>query len=284
MKNRKIDFIYSDSGIVGCSCLSIAGCCRKMLLMVAFLVFLPGLSLGQVSSTHDMKRVEFELHVGPAIPLGDFGSQPFQMEPGIGNRQQLSYHGARIGVNYGAAFNFYISHNLGVGLLFNGHSHKVSDGDYSSYQWKDFNWATSSVDQWTEFTAMIGPTYRAHIVGGLVLGARAYLGYAHLRSPFYSSEADNGNGVYTFKLNSGSENNFGFGAGVNVKYMITPNFHLDLRCDYMGALPFRFEGIEGNAYRKTTGNPTQVSRVQYDFTEKFHVVNVSLGITISFGN
>lgn len=253
-------------------------------VLAFFSVLSLGTVLAQVTSTYDMRRVEFELHVGPAIPLGTFGSQPFNMEPGNGSEQSLSYHGAKVGVNYGLAFNFYATHNFGVVLLFNGHSHKMQDGDFSSYQWHDFNWTTSSVDRWTEFMAMIGPTYRAHIVGGLVLGARAYLGYAHLMSPFYGSEANSGNSSYTFKLNSGSDNNFGFGAGVNVKYMITPNFHLDLRCDYMGALPFRFENVEGNSYRKTTNDPVLMNQVKYNFSESFHVLNVSLGITVAFGH
>lgn len=255
----------------------------SLILLLALLFSFLHIPSAHSIPVSDMKRAELEFHVGAAFPLGSFGKPVFSSSEGVGTDRTLAYNGAKTGVNYGLAFNFYASPNWGVLLLFNGHSNKVQDGVFSSFQQDKFDWKTLQTDKWTEFMAMAGVTYRAQLIGGLVFTARAYLGYAHLISPFYSSEAWVGNSIYSFKLDSDSDPNFGYGCGVGFKYMFTRSFHIDLRCDYMGAVPFRFENVKSQATMRT-GNlqDVVVSDCSYSFRENFQSLNLSLGFTVGF--
>lgn len=235
-------------------------------------------------SIHSLKRAELEIHVGPAIPLGSFGRTAFQGNEDISTATALDYHGAKVGVNYGLAFGYYASPNWGVVLLFNGHSYGVKTGadGFAAYQ-PDYPWTTTETDKWTEFMAMAGLTYRCMIVDRLVFSARAYLGYAHLMSPFYRSEAKVGTNLYEYTLHSDSDPQFGYGVGVALKYLIGRGFHLDLRCEYMSAVPFYFRNVGSQA--TISGQNVQSSvphDKRYTFHEHFQSLNVSLGFTVAF--
>lgn len=250
------------------------------MLALVCLTALPAFS----QSIYNLKRAELEIHVGPAIPLGSFGQTAFQGNDNIATATTLNYHGAKVGVNYGLAFGYYASPNWGVVLLFNGHSYGVKTGDegFSAYQ-PNYPWKTTETDKWTEFMAMAGLTYRCMIVDRLLFSARAYLGYAHLMSPFYRSEAQMGSNLFEYTLHSDSEPQFGYGAGVALKYLVGRGFHLDLRCEYMAAVPFYFRNVGSQV--SMSGQNVQTSTPhdeKYTFHERFQSLNVSLGFTVAF--
>ncbi|MDE7071830.1 MAG: outer membrane beta-barrel protein, partial [Bacteroidales bacterium] len=232
----------------------------------------------------NLKRAEFELHVGPGFPLGKFGQKAFpEYRQNPDGTAVLGYHGANIGVNYGLAFQFYASPNWGVLLLFNGHSNTVNADAFSSFN-TDAKWKTTSKGKWTEFMAMAGITYRCLLAERFVFSARAYLGYAHLIAPYYSSEAQISSFVtYTYQLRSSSDANFGYGAGVAFKYLLARGFHLDLRCDYMGAVPFYFRRVNSFSQTRVVGVDTpEPTPYKNTFHENFQMINLSLGFTFAF--
>ena len=234
-------------------------------------------------SIYDLKRAELEVHVGPAIPLGSFGQKAFQGNEDLGSSGNLTYHGAKVGVDYGLAFNFYASPHWGVVLFFNGHSYGLKTDAFSAYQGNTYAWQTEETDKWTEFMAMAGPTYRCMIVDRLLFSARAFIGYAHLMSPFYRSRAEVGSSTYAYSLDSESESQFGYGAGVALKFLIGRGFHLDLRCEYMAAVPFYFRNVGSQV--SMSGQNVQTSTPhdeKYTFHERFQSLNVSLGFTVAF--
>ena len=234
----------------------------------------------RAAGTYGLKRAELEFHVGPSIPLGSFSRPSFS---GLSEDGVLEYHGARVGVNYGLSFGYYLSPDWGILLLFNGHSNKMRPEPFSSYnsQWP---WEVETADKWTEFMAMAGASYRVQPVDRLVLAFRAYIGYAHLISPFYRSAAVVSNGRYTFKLNSDSDASFGFGAGVALKFLVSRGFHLDLRCEYMGVAPFRFDNVGGEVSMENAafGSETVLHSSLFSFRENFQMLNVGIGFTASF--
>lgn len=236
------------------------------------------------ASSYGLKRAELEFHVGPAIPLGSFAKPAFSFYDENGQERLLDYHGARLGVNYGLSFGYYISPDWGILLLFNGHANKVKTDPFSIYRPGQFDWQTETTDKWTEFMAMAGATYRIRIVDRLVFSLRAYIGYAHLISPFYSSTAMVSNSKYSFKLNSDSDPNFGYGAGAALKFLVTRGFHLDLRCEYMGVVPFKFENVGSEVRMENTGSGQQTVLMSpsFSFKENFQMLNVSFGFTASF--
>lgn len=256
---------------------------RGILSGILFLsVLLFGLPL--YAGADKLKRAEFELHVGPGFPLGKFGQKAFSAyEKRQGKPAELTYHGAKIGVNYGLAFQFYAAPNWGVLLLFNGHSNGVNAGSFSSFN-PDSKWTTTSKGKWTEFMAMAGTAYRCMLSDRFVFAARAYIGYAHLIAPYYSSEAKVNNLIkYTYQLRSASDANFGYGVGIAFKYLVARGFHLDLRCDYMGAVPFYFRKV--NSFAKTEIAGVDMPDPLPDkntFHENFQMMNLSLGFTFAF--
>ena len=102
-------------------------------------------------------------------------------------------------------------------------------------------------------------------------------------SPFYRSEAQMGTNLYEYTLHSDSDPQFGYGAGVALKYLIGRGFHLDLRCEYMAAVPFYFRNVGSQATMSgqnvQTINP---HNERYTFHEHFQSLNVSLGFTVAF--
>ncbi|MDE7102537.1 MAG: outer membrane beta-barrel protein, partial [Bacteroidales bacterium] len=207
----------------------------------------------RAQGAYGLKRAEFDVHVGPSIPIGSFGEAAFSGYSQSDDKN-LPYHGAKVGVDYGLSFGYYISPNWGVMLLFNGHSNKMKvDEPFSQYQ-PTWGWQTEKVDKWTEFMAMAGATYRASLTDWLVFSLRAHIGYAHLISPFYRAVAQQHNQEYIFKINSAAGHGFGYGAGAALKFIVAPGFHLDVRCDYLGTAPFRFKnvGVSCSYYDKAT--------------------------------
>lgn len=232
----------------------------------------------------NLKRAEFELHVGPGFPLGKFGQKAFSAYRQNPDRTaSLAYHGAKIGVNYGLAFHFYAVPDWGVLLLFNGHSNAVNTDAFSSFN-PDSKWKTTSKGKWTEFMAMAGAAYRCMLSERFVFTVRAYLGYAHLIAPYYSSEAQISNLIkYTYQLRSSSSANFGYGAGIAFKYLVARGFHLDLRCDYMGAVPFYFRKVNSFAQTEVAGmDMPDPMPYKNTFHENFQMMNLSLGFTFAF--
>ncbi len=249
---------------------------------VLLLAFCAGL---RAQGAYGLKRAEFDVHVGPSFPIGSFGKTAFSgysPESGEGN---LPYHGAKIGVDYGLSFSYYISPNWGVMLLFNGHSNKMKvDESISLYNNKNLVWQTEKVDKWTEFMAMAGATYRASITDWLVFSLRAHIGYAHLISPFYRAVAQRQNQDYTFKINSAAGHSFGYGAGAAFKFIIAPGFHLDVRCDYLGTTPFRFKNVgwDCSYVNRLTGKTEEAGAGSTKIKESFQVINLNFGFTAAF--
>ncbi len=232
-----------------------------------------------------LKRAEFELHVGPAFPLGNFGKKAFSGYSGGGDAYRLQYHGARVGVSYGLAFQYYAHSRWGVLIMFNGHSNKVKANPFSTYLPKS-SWETSSKGKWSEFMAMAGLTFRCSLLDRLVFSARAYMGYAHLVAPFYSSELQRNKSTYTYRLKSSSDANFGYGAGVGLKFLVSRGFHLDLRCDYMGAVPFYFRRVKSTVLMENPAlsaqEPMEVESSRNTFHENFNMLNLVFGFTVAF--
>lgn len=241
----------------------------------------------RAQGAYGLKRAEFDVHVGPSFPIGAFGKKAFSGYSQDANDGKLPYHGARIGVDYGLSFGYYISPNWGVMLLFNGHANKMRvDEPFSDYQ-HEWDWKVEKVDKWTEFMAMAGATYRASLTDWLVFSLRAHIGYAHLISPFYRAVTRQHGLDYTFKINSAAGHNFGYGAGAALKFILAPGFHLDVRCDYLGTAPFRFKNVavSGSYYNKTTNQQIEMleaSRRKVQIKESFQVINLNFGFTAAF--
>lgn len=253
----------------------------RYLTLVAFFMFA---GFQQVfAGAEKLKRAEFEFHVGPAFPLGGFAKPAFSNYVRGVKNCSFDYHGAKIGVNYGLAFQYYIASNWGILIMFNGHSNKVQVNDFSPYSvpGTTLDWRTDSKGKWTEFMALAGATYRCCITDWLVFSLRAYLGYAHLLAPYYSAEATHRNSVYSYSLKSASDANFGFGAGAAFKFIVKRGFHLDLRCDYMGAVPFYFRNVESKESRTVAGISSETTK-RNTFHENFNMVNLSFGFTVAF--
>lgn len=238
----------------------------------------------RAQGAYGLKRAEFDVHVGPSFPIGAFGKKAFSGYSQDANDGKLPYHGARIGVDYGLSFGYYISPNWGVMLLFNGHANKMRvDEPFSDYQ-HEWDWKVEKVDKWTEFMAMAGATYRASLTDWLVFSLRAHIGYAHLISPFYRAVTRQHGLDYTFKINSAAGHNFGYGAGAALKFILAPGFHLDVRCDYLGTAPFRFKNVAVNAsyYNEATHQPNERYSEKKVIKESFQVINLNFGFTAAF--
>ena len=227
-----------------------------------------------------LKRAEFEFHIGPAFPVGSFAKKAFSGYSGNGP-YRLYYHGAKIGLNYGLAFQYYAIPNFGILVMFNGHSNKISANDFSTYN-PSFAWKTSSQGKWSEFMAMAGLTYRVSLFSKMTLAFRAYLGYAHLVAPYYSSQAKHQNYTYTYQLKSASDANFGYGAGMALKFLVTRGFHLDVRCDYMSAVPFYFRRVKSTVITEIPNVTIPDQVFKNTFREHFQMVNLSFGFTVAF--
>lgn len=231
-----------------------------------------------------LKHAEFEFHVGPAFPLGNFARTAFSKYTDLGGgKYSLSYNGAKIGVNYGLAFQYYVVPNWGVLVMFNGHSNKIDvQKGFSTYN-SALAWNTDSKGKWSEFMAFAGTTYRCSITDWLVFSFRAYLGYAHIVAPFYSASAKNTNGtIYCYSLKSASDANFGFGAGGAFKFIIRRGFHLDVRCDYMGAVPFYFRRVKSTVATEIANVNVPDKEYRNTFHENFNMINLSFGFTVAF--
>ncbi|MDE7357118.1 MAG: outer membrane beta-barrel protein [Bacteroidales bacterium] len=237
----------------------------------------------RAQGAYGLKRAEFDVHVGPSIPIGSFGKAAFSGYSQSDDKN-LPYHGAKVGVDYGLSFGYYISPNWGVMLLFNGHSNKMKVDVPFSFHRLDWNWQTEKVDKWTEFMAMAGATYRASLTDWLVISLRAHIGYAHLISPFYRAMVQRQNQDYTFKINSAAGHSFGYGAGAALKFIVAPGFHLDVRCDYLGTAPFRFKNVgwECSSYNTITEQTVSVTSGSRQIKESFQVINVNFGFTAAF--
>ncbi len=230
-----------------------------------------------------LKRAEFEFHIGPAFPfpLGSFGQKAFSGFSGEKPSYRLQYHGAKIGLNYGLAFQYYATPHFGVLVMFNGHSNKISANNFSTFN-PAWNWKTNSQGKWSEFMAMAGITFRVSLLPKMTLAFRAYLGYAHLVAPYYGSEVKIQNTTYHYQLKSASDANFGYGAGAALKFLVARGFHLDIRCDYMGAVPFYFRRVKSTLITEipNVNIPDQVFR--NTFHENFSMINLSFGFTVAF--
>ncbi|MDE5609484.1 MAG: outer membrane beta-barrel protein [Bacteroidales bacterium] len=249
------------------------------------LVLLSGMFGGlRAQGAYGLKRAEFDVHVGPSIPIGSFGKAAFSGASQEASEKNLPYHGAKVGVDYGLSFGYYISPNWGVMLLFNGHANKMKvDAPFSQYQ-PTWEWQTEKADKWTEFMAMAGATYRASLTDWLVFSLRAHIGYAHLISPFYRAMVQRQNQDFTFKINSAAGHSFGYGAGAALKFIVAPGFHLDVRCDYLGSAPFRFKnvGVNCSYYDKATDKRVERLDRTVQIKESFQVINVNFGFTAAF--
>ena len=237
----------------------------------------------RAQGAYGLKRAEFDVHVGPSIPIGSFGKAAFSGYSQSDDKN-LPYHGAKVGVDYGLSFGYYISPNWGVMLLFNGHANKMKvEEPFSQYQ-SMWDWQTEKVDKWTEFMAMAGATYRASLTEWLVFSLRAHIGYAHLISPFYRAMVQRQNQDYTFKINSAAGHSFGYGAGAALKFIVAPGFHLDVRCDYLGTAPFRFKNVgwECSSYSTISDQTVSVASGSRQIKESFQVINVNFGFTAAF--
>lgn len=256
-----------------------------VLLLGMLGIFGPGL---RAQGAYGLKRAEFDVHVGPSIPIGSFGKPAFSGFSQESNNGNLPYHGAQVGVDYGLSFGYYVSPNWGVMLLFNGHSNKMKVDVPFSLHRPDWNWQTEKVDKWTEFMAMVGGTYRASLTDWLVFSLRAHIGYAHLISPFYRAVVQRQNQDYTFKINSAAGHSFGYGAGAAFKFIVAPGFHLDVRCDYLGTVPFRFKNVGWSCsyYNNVSGQTIEVvdasQKKGFQIKESFQVINVNFGFTAAF--
>lgn len=250
------------------------------------LVLLLGFCAPAFASVHNLKRAEFEFHVGPAFPMGKFGKKAFpSFSETASGTYRLDYHGAKIGLNYGLAFQYYATPHWGILVMFNGHSNKVSANDFSPYKpagTANLDWNTSSKGKWSEFMAMAGMTFRVSLFSRMTLAFRAYLGYAHLVAPYYSSEAKNQNTTYAFQLKSASDANFGYGAGAALKFLISRGFHLDIRCDYMGAVPFYFRRVKSTVVTDMPNVQIPDREFRNTFHENFSMINLSFGFTVAF--
>ncbi|MEG1498643.1 MAG: outer membrane beta-barrel protein [Bacteroidales bacterium] len=266
---------------------------KKILIRVSVfsLAFFLCIGVYAGGSFTNLKRAELEIHVGTAIPLGPFSQKGFSSYFYDAKKAEgtLLYNGAKVGVNYGLSLAFYISDYWGVMLLFNGHSNGLNTNDFSGTDPNSrlgrLNWTTIEVDKWSEFTALAGVTFRYPIIDRLLITSKLGIGYAHLLAPFYKSQAQDKNITYVHEFSPNSEPNFGFGFGVGLKWLVSRSFHLDLRCEYMGALPFKFENAKSAIYLESPLTEDKVpygEPSKYAFTENFHSINVSLGFSIAF--
>ncbi|MCH5243609.1 MAG: hypothetical protein J1F29_01780 [Lentimicrobiaceae bacterium] len=252
----------------------------KSLRNTVFVLLLTAFFLPEAFAGPALKRAEFEFHIGPAFPVGSFAKKAFSAYSGTAPNFRLDYNGAQIGLNYGLAFQYYATPHFGMLVMFNGHSNKISANNFSTYN-PSFAWKTNSQGKWSEFMAMAGITCRITLPK-LHLAFRAYLGYAHLVAPYYGSQAKHQNYTYTYQLKSASDANFGYGAGMALKFLVTRGFHLDLRCDYMSAVPFYFRRVKSTVITEIPNVtiPDQVFR--NTFREHFQMVNLSFGFTVAF--
>lgn len=253
---------------------------------ILFLLLLIAFSSPQAfAGVGSLKRAEFEFHVGPAFPMGNFGEKAFpSYRQSTSGLYRLDYHGAKIGINYGLAFQYYATPHWGILVMFNGHSNKVRSNPFSTYQptGSQLSWSTESNGKWSEFMAMAGITFRVSLLPKMTLAFRTYLGYAHLVAPYYGSEAKERNITYSYQLKSASDANFGYGAGVALKFLISRGFHLDLRCDYMGAVPFYFRQVKSTVVTEIANVSVPDKEYRNTFHENFNMINLSFGFTVAF--
>ncbi|MDE5559615.1 MAG: hypothetical protein K2I84_03070 [Bacteroidales bacterium] len=267
--------------------------CRWLLGLL--MLGLPGLeSVSAAGSFYELKRSDVAFHAGAAFPLGKFGQAPFGRIDY--NNRTLDCNGAKIGVTYGVAFDFYVFNEYcGLFITFQGHSNKTAapaeafGPDPATTLGKQV-WTTDETDKWTEFMAMAGGTFRFPLVDWLVGTGRVGIGYAHMLSPFYRSTSDDPyrHLHYTYDFSSGSKPAFGYAVGLGLKFLVTRGFHIDLKADYMGSTPFNFANTEAMVYVESKSKPedgkaeVKGTQTAYSFKETFSVVDLSLGFTIAF--
>lgn len=259
------------------------------------LLLLGSLGLARVSaagSFYELKRSDVAFHAGAAFPLGKFGQAPFSRIDR--NNHTLDCDGAKIGVTYGVAFDFYVFNEYcGLFITFQGHSNKTAApaeafGPDPATQMGKRAWTTDETDKWTEFMAMAGGTFRFPLVDWLVGTGRVGIGYAHMLSPFYRAASDDMHVRYTYDFSSGSKPAFGYAVGLGLKFLVSRGFHIDLKADYMGSTPFNFANTDAMVYIESKSKPedgkaeVKGTQTAYSFKETFSVVDLSLGFTIAF--
>ena len=249
-------------------------------------------NVSAAGSFYELKRSDVAFHAGAAFPVGKFGQTPFSRIDR--DNRTLDYNGAKIGVTYGVAFDFYVFNEYcGLFITFQGHSNNTAApaeafGPDPATQMGKRAWTTAETDKWTEFMAMAGGTFRFPLVDWLVGTGRVGIGYAHMLSPFYSSAADDTHVRYTCDFSSGSRPAFGYAVGLGLKFLVSRGFHIDIKADYMGSTPFNFSNIGSSIYVESLQKPeegkVEVKNTQtaYSFKETFSVVDLSLGFTIAF--
>ncbi|MDE6307799.1 MAG: hypothetical protein K2L79_03190 [Bacteroidales bacterium] len=265
--------------------------CRWLLGLL--MLGLPGLeSVSAAGSFYELKRSDVAFHAGAAFPVGKFGQAPFGRIDY--SNHTLDCNGAKIGVTYGVAFDFYVFNEYcGLFITFQGHSNKTAApaeafGPDPATQMGKRAWTTDETDKWTEIMAMAGGTFRFPLVDWLVGTGRVGIGYAHMLSPFYRSASDDLHVRYTYDFSSGSKPAFGYAVGLGLKFLVSRGFHIDLKADYMGSTPFNFANTEAMVYVESKSKPedgkaeVKGTQTAYSFKETFSVVDLSLGFTIAF--
>lgn len=257
---------------------------KEAIIVISICIFL---NVSDVFAQYkSLKRTDIEFHVGAAFPIGAFGSKAFSTDNGVG------YNGAKIGVSYGLALDFYvINEYLGIMLLFNGHNYGVQDenifragGDGNLANIYNSDWAKVENDNWIQFSAIGGLAFRYPLTYWFLVTARAGIGYAHILSPFYQSETNFNNKHYTAYYHSVSESSFGYIAGLGLQFAISRSFKLNIKGDYFGAVPFKFDNVKTETIynNTTTGEQVAVNESISSYKQKFNTINLTFGFTVAF--
>ncbi|MEG1572466.1 MAG: hypothetical protein RR328_02855 [Bacteroidales bacterium] len=260
---------------------------KKISLFCILTICIEFVNAANTNNAYNLRKMEIAFQGGVANPVGNFAKEGFSSF----NEQtgELSYNGAQAGFTYGLSLSFYPSDYFGAVILFNGVSYKFKGKTFSGINTNDHRiWNTTFTDKWTSFAAQVGATFRYPLLDWLQITSRATIGYAHLMSPYYKSEAQDKRILWTREVHSKSAPAFGMAFGIGFKWLISPGFHLNLTGDYFTATPFKFKNVESTLNTKSTsltgdaGPNIEVSRVKYHTTQNFSSLNISLGISFAF--
>jgi len=218
-----------------------------------------------------VKRGMIGVMGGVAIPVMDFADDNFKLASGY----------ATTGYNFNLGISYDVSADLGLSLQY-----QFINNPFNSSGFLDdirqantntnitFNSYTSK--PWTLQGMMLGiyypfRTYRTTVdlklSGGFLTG----------NLPEYTiSYTDNSRGItFTEKQNETSATNFGFQAGVAVRYQLYKNILL------LGAANFTYTEIK---YTDITVdlNPPGITVGVPNYTQYYHIINISAGVGIQF--
>lgn len=245
--------------------------------------FLLFVTTSSVYGSNILRRADISFTGGFSQPLGGFANSGFSNINLSDNT--FNFDGATMGTNYGVNLNFYfINDYVGLSLLFNFNTYgrNLDLFDNKALPAMDLEWTPTYVDNWSQFSALVGLSFRYPLTRRFLLTSRLAVGYGNLLSPYYKAESKARYGTYTNILFSNHASAFAFDGGVGLKFILfSGGVHFNLNMDYMGATNFNFK-LDSQTAFKAGEESTVLTNSSYKVKQKFGALNYNAGISFCF--